>query len=138
MVQLLLELTCVDQPGKLDGSRAIENAEGDLHMAVTAEDRLRHQQFVEIGVEHRAHDGVDLPVMIVDAGGNVGHGRCDQKEAIVRATLPSAGSPLPMLSACASYEQQSGPRRGGMPAARGGMAQPRPQGLIQPWTRAAS
>src|SRR5262249_58847322 len=101
MVQLLLKLTGVDEPGKLDGSGAIDNAEGDLDMAVAAEDRLRHQQLVEIGVEHRAHDRVDLPVMIVDAGGNVGHWTLQQTGTFDRATLPCAGSPVPMLPACA-------------------------------------
>src|SRR6516225_3140808 len=97
MVQLLLELTRVDEPGKLDGLGAVENAEGDLDMAVAAEDRLRHQQLVEIGVEHRAHDGVDLPVMIVDAGGNVGHGRCGRRE-------PSFGPPyLGLAARCQCY-----------------------------------
>src|SRR5215470_4039251 len=117
MVQLLLELTRVDEAGELDGSGAIENAEGDLDMAVAAEDRLRHQQLVEIGVEHRAHDGIDLPVMIVDAGGDVGHGRSGKREP---ATLVLAAR-LPMLSASASRLQRSRPQLGGMPAARGGI-----------------
>ena len=45
-----------------------------LRVAVAAEDRLRHQQLVEVRVEHRADDRVDLPGVVVDAGGDVGHG----------------------------------------------------------------
>ena len=61
--------------GELDGGGAVDDAEGDPRVAVAAEDRLRHQQLVEVRVEHRADDRVDLPGVIVDAGGDVGHGR---------------------------------------------------------------
>src|SRR5215467_14877938 len=117
MVQLLLELTCVDEPGKLDASGAIENAEGDLHMAVAAEDRLRHQQLVEVGIEHRAHDGVDLPVVIVDAGGDVGHGRsADWSFAAARAACCQCYPLAPARSNGVGLDQAT------LPAARGRMA----------------
>ena len=76
MIELLFELTDVDELRKLDRRCAVEDAKCDLGVAVAAENRLAHQQLVEIGVEHRAHDGIDLPVVIVDAGGDVGHGGC--------------------------------------------------------------
>ena len=59
---------------ELDRRGAVDDAEGDAHVAVAAEDRLRHQQLVEVRVEHRADDRIDLPGVIVDAGGDVGHG----------------------------------------------------------------
>ena len=45
-----------------------------LRVAMAAEDRLRHQQLVEVRIQHRADDRVDLPGVVVDAGGDVGHG----------------------------------------------------------------
>ena len=50
------------------------SAEGHLGVGLVAENRLAHQQLVEIGVDQRADDRVDLPVVIVDAGGDVDHG----------------------------------------------------------------
>ena len=85
VVELLFELADVDELRKLDRRCAVEDAEGDLGVAVPAENRLAHQQLVEVGVQHRAHDGIDLPVVVVDAGGDVGHGGCRG-----RALLPFA------------------------------------------------
>ena len=54
--------------------RAVDQAELDGDVAVAAEHRLQHQELVEVGVEQRADDRVDPPVVVVDAGGDVGHG----------------------------------------------------------------
>ena len=35
--------------------------------------RLRHEQLVEIGIEQRPDDRIDLPVMIVNARGDISH-----------------------------------------------------------------
>ena len=66
-------IATVDDIGERDGLGAVDQAEGDARVAVVAKDALRHQQLVEIGVDDRPHDGVDLPVMRIDAGGNIGH-----------------------------------------------------------------
>ena len=112
VVELLLQLADVDQLREFDRSGAVEDAEGDLGIAVAAKDRLRHQQLVEVGVEHRAHDGIDLPVVIVDAGGDVGHGR-------YRMVGPCGRSPGLLASGDATRSCVPGaterPGRGGMP-----------------------
>src|SRR5262249_486062 len=89
MIELLFQLSGIDQPGKLDRGRAVEDAEGDAGILVAPEDRLRHQQLVEIRIEHRAHDRVDLPGVAVDASGDVGHGT-------PMASNPSALTPPPI------------------------------------------
>ena len=73
MVELLAELAGIDDVGEAHARRAVLDAEGDLHVAVALPDRLRHEQLVEIGVDHRADDRIDLPSVIVDAGGDVDH-----------------------------------------------------------------
>ena len=73
VVELLLERADVDQPAELDVRGAVDDAERDPRVLVAAIDRLRHQQLVEIRVQHRADDRVDLPGVVVDAGGDVGH-----------------------------------------------------------------
>ena len=40
---------------------------------VVAEHRLAHQQLVEIRVDERADDRVDLPFVVPDAGGDIDH-----------------------------------------------------------------
>nr|ABC25304.1 hypothetical protein [uncultured marine bacterium Ant24C4] len=37
------------------------------------ENGLAHQEFVEISVDERPHDGVDLPFVVPDAGGDIDH-----------------------------------------------------------------
>jgi hypothetical protein len=81
------------------------DAEGDLHVAVALPDRLRHEQLVEIGVDHRADDRIDLPSVIVDAGGDVDH----------RGTV--------ILIACGSSRHYGTGRRC---ATRGGSVEPMP------------
>ena len=74
VVELLFQLADVDEPRRAcTDARAVNDAEGDAHVAMAAEDRLRHQQLVEVGIQHRADDRVDLPGVVVDAGGDVGH-----------------------------------------------------------------
>jgi hypothetical protein len=34
-------------------------------------DELEHEELVEVGVEERAHDGIELPVVVVRAFGEV-------------------------------------------------------------------
>jgi hypothetical protein len=75
VVELLAQLALVDDLGEADARGAVLDAEGDLDVAMAAEDRLRHQELVEIGVDHRPHDRVDLPGVIVDPRRDVDHRR---------------------------------------------------------------
>ena len=43
----------------------IDHFAGDLHGGKVLPDELQHQQFVEIGIQQRPHDGVKLPVVVV-------------------------------------------------------------------------
>jgi hypothetical protein len=45
-----------------------------VRVRIVAKHRLAHQQLVEIGVDQRPHDRVDLPLVVVDTGGDVDHG----------------------------------------------------------------
>ncbi len=53
----------------------IDQAERHLRVRIVVQDTLGHQELVEIRVDHRAHDRVDLERVVVDTGGNVGHRR---------------------------------------------------------------
>ena len=53
---------------------------------VTAEDRLRHQELVEIRIEQRAHDRVDAEVVVVNPLREVDHG-----PSVFGACRPSLG-----------------------------------------------
>ena len=74
VIQLLLERADIDHRREGDMRRSVDDAEGDLGRAMPPEDCLRHQELVEIGIQHRPHDRVDFPIVIVDAGGDIGHG----------------------------------------------------------------
>ena len=73
VVELLAQLALVDDLGEAHAGGAVLDPEGDRRVAMAPEDRLRHQELVEIGVDHRAHDRVDLPGVIVDPGRDVDH-----------------------------------------------------------------
>ena len=107
VIELLLQLAHVDEPGKLHRHGAVDDAEGDTRVPVPPEDRLRHQQLVEIGVDHRAHDRVDLPGVVVDAGGDVGHGAEPRQRESVLALV------------ALSRREIKGRARGGSVASRG-------------------
>ena len=74
MVEVLAQLPLIDELGERHGRGAVDDPEGHARVAVTPEDHLRHQELVEIGVEHRADDRIDLPGVVVDPGRDVGHG----------------------------------------------------------------
>ena len=42
-----------------------------MHVAVTAKHRLRHQDLVEIRVDQRPDDRVNLPFVVIDALGDI-------------------------------------------------------------------
>ena len=74
MVKLFAQLALVDQLGQSDRSGAVDQAEGDTRIGPVPKDRLAHQQFVEIGVDERPDDRIDLPFVIIDARGDIDHG----------------------------------------------------------------
>jgi hypothetical protein len=53
---------------------AVDEGKGDLRVRLVAEHRLAHQELVEIRVDEGADDRVDLPFVVVDAGGDIDHG----------------------------------------------------------------
>ena len=73
VIQLFAQLAFVDQVGQADVGRTVDQAEPDHRVGPVAKDRLAHQQLVEIRVDQRPHDGVDLPFVVIDAGGDIGH-----------------------------------------------------------------
>ncbi len=73
VVELFAQLALVHQIGKAHVLGAVDEGEGDLGVGFVAEHGLAHQEFVEVGVDERPHDWVDLPFVVPDAGGDVGH-----------------------------------------------------------------
>ncbi len=82
MIELLAQRALVDEVAEAYPLRAVDDAEGDLRVLVAPEDRLRHQELVEIRVEHGAHDRIDAPLVVIDAGGDVGHGLLGSRMAL--------------------------------------------------------
>jgi hypothetical protein len=75
MIQLLFQGAGIDQSRQGNMRRTIDNAEGHPDVTKTPENRLRHQQFIEIRVDNGSDDRVDSPIVIIDARGDVGHVR---------------------------------------------------------------
>src|SRR6056297_1638565 len=74
MIKLFAQLAFVDHVGEANGFGAVDEREGHVGVGLVAEDRLAHQQLVEIRVDEGPHDGVHLPAVVVDAGGDIDHG----------------------------------------------------------------
>ena len=72
VVELVDEFTLFDDVGEAHRGCAVDELERHLAVAVQPPDHLQHQDFVEIGVEQRAHDGVDAERVVVDAGREIG------------------------------------------------------------------
>ena len=90
VVELGADVLLGDELGERHVGRAVDQAELDGDVAVTPEDRLQHQELVEVGVEQRPDDRVDPPVVVVDAGGDVGHGAQAMLGAARRRRRPPA------------------------------------------------
>ena len=73
MVQLLAQFTLINQIGKADRQVAVYQAEPHQRVRPIAENRLAHQELVEIGVDQRPHNRVDLPFVVIDPGGDIDH-----------------------------------------------------------------
>jgi hypothetical protein len=74
VVELFAQLPLVDEGGQRNARGAVDEGEGDIGVGPVAEHRLAHQELVEIRVDEGADDRVDLPLVVVDAGGDVDHG----------------------------------------------------------------
>ena len=74
VVELFAQFTLVDQFGKGHVFGAVDEREADLRIRFVAENRLAHQQLIEIRVDEGPDDRVDLPFVVPDAGGDVDHG----------------------------------------------------------------
>ena len=60
-----------DAVGEADVDGAVVDLAGDVGGGEVLPDELEHEELVEVGVEERAHDGVELPVVVVRALGEV-------------------------------------------------------------------
>ena len=78
VVQLFPDLALVDDFGKTDGFRAVDEAEGHARVGVISEHRLAHEQLVEVRVDQGTDNRVDLPLVVPDAGRDADHGRSPQ------------------------------------------------------------
>ena len=71
VVDLRDESGGVDLVGEADARGAVDDLAGDGYGGEVLPDELEHEQLVEVGVEQRADDGVELPVVVVGALGEV-------------------------------------------------------------------
>ena len=71
VLQLVAEGGGGDAVGEADARGAVVDLAGDVGGGEVLPDELEHQQLVEVGVEQGADDGVQLPVVIVGALGEV-------------------------------------------------------------------
>ena len=79
VVELFAQLALVHQVRQPDRGRAVDQAEGHVGVRPVAEDGLAHQQLVEIRVDQGPHDRVDLPLVVIDAGGDIDHLRAPSR-----------------------------------------------------------
>ena len=110
MVQLFAQFAFVRSAWPSGTSvAAVNQAEGNARVAVIGEHRLAHQQFVEIGVNQRADNRVQLPAVVIDAGRDI-H-RSDQFQH--PAARMSSSAPRPMdpskINAAAEAGQHPAP-----------------------------
>ena len=61
----------VDLAGEAHARGAVDDLAGDADGGEVLPDELEHEELVEVGVEQRADDGVELPVVVVRALGEV-------------------------------------------------------------------
>ena len=69
--ELLAKFVDGDDVAEADGGAAIEESEGGLGGGEVFPDELEHEEFIEVGVEERARDGIEFPVVVVRAAGDV-------------------------------------------------------------------
>jgi hypothetical protein len=52
---------------------SVDQAERDLRVRFVAENRLAHQQLVKVRINQGPDNWVDLPLVIINAGGDIDH-----------------------------------------------------------------
>ena len=67
MVKLRAKLALVNDVAEANMVRPVDDREGDMLIRIESPDHLKHQKFVEIGIEKAAHDGIEPPTVIVGA-----------------------------------------------------------------------
>ena len=71
VVELIAESGGGDVVGETDAEGAVVDLAGDVGGGKVLPDELEHEELVEVGIEEGAHDGIELPVVIVRALGEV-------------------------------------------------------------------
>ncbi len=71
VVELIAERGGRDAVGEADVHGAVVDLAGDVGGGEVLPDELEHEELVEVGVEEGADDGVELPVVVVRALGEV-------------------------------------------------------------------
>ena len=71
MLQLNFQFLDVDRVGNANRRVAIMNGELDLSGRKVLPDELEHEELVEIRVEQGADNGIEFPVMVMRAFGEV-------------------------------------------------------------------
>ena len=71
MLHLLAQGGGGDAVGEADVRGAVVDFAGDVGGGEVLPDELEHEELVEVGVEQGADDGVELPVVVVRALGEV-------------------------------------------------------------------
>ena len=71
MVELFAEHAGGNAVGETDVDGAVVDLAGDVGARKVLPDELEHKQLVEVGVQQRANDRIELPVVVVRALGEV-------------------------------------------------------------------
>jgi hypothetical protein len=75
-IELLAKLADVDLLGELHRFRPVGEGEAHVHVRIPKVDELVHQELVEIRVEQRAHDRIDMVAVVEGALGEVHQSMC--------------------------------------------------------------
>ena len=73
VIQLFAQLAFVNQLCQTDGLCPVDQGKRDMRVWVITEHRLTHQQLVKVSVNQRPDDRVDLPFVVPDPRGDIGH-----------------------------------------------------------------
>ncbi len=68
---MLAELVDIDDTAQRNRRGAIQKREFCTGLGEVLPDELEHEQLVKVGIEERARDGIEFPIMVVRAPGEV-------------------------------------------------------------------
>ena len=71
MIEVLTKFAFIHKIGKTHGFGTVDQAEGDLGVRAIAKHGLAHQEFIEIRINQRPDNRIDLPFVVPDSGGDV-------------------------------------------------------------------